>query len=72
MKNENMKNLVREDFKQDQFNELIGFLEVENTVDVVDIVSDFTEAGTVLVAYRNHNGELSFEKLTEMVDNIIR
>lgn len=67
---ERMKSMVREDFEGDAFNQLLGFLTVENTIEDA-YPRDYYAEGTVLVVYRAHTGELAFEKLDDMVANIL-
>jgi len=67
---ERMKRLVREDFEGDAYNQLIGFLTVENTIEDA-YPQDYYAEGTVLVFYRPHTGGLAFEKLDDMVANIL-
>ena len=75
---EEMIELVREDFKEKAkrvgVNCLVGFLEVENTIDS-DYPSDFTQAGATLVYYVSNTGEITCELLDDMAGellNIIR
>ena len=65
-----MKQLVRANFKEDRDNELLGFLEVENTIEA-DCPADYTQAGAVLVYYRAHTGEITCELLDDMVGFIL-
>ena len=61
--NEEKRELVREDFSNDDINELVGFLEVEN--DIGDY-PDFDKEKT-LVVYIAHTGEIAYETLDDMV-----
>ena len=63
---EEMKNKVRKNFKEDAYSELIGFLEVENTVEA-NYPKDYTTKGAVLVYYRAHTGEVVCELLADMI-----
>ncbi|HCW04105.1 MAG TPA: hypothetical protein DGK91_05965 [Clostridium sp.] len=63
---EKMKNRVRKNFKDDRYNELLGFLDVENTVEA-DYPADYTTKGAVLVYYRAHTGEIACELITDMI-----
>ena len=65
-----MKQLVRENFKEDRNNELLGFLEVENTIEA-DYPADYTQEGATLVYYRAHTGEITCELLDDMVGFIL-
>lgn len=67
---ERMKRLVREDFEGDAYNQLLGFLTVENTVEDTRYPRDYLTEGAVLVIYKSHTGEFSCELLTDMVANI--
>ena len=69
MDTEVMKSLVRQDFKDDIYNQLLGFLVVENTIEDAYPQDYYTE-GTVLVVYMAHTGEIAFEKLDDMAMNI--
>lgn len=64
---EEMKDMVRRSFKEDAYSELLGFLEVENTVLDTDYPEDYTTKGAVLVYYRAHTGEVVCELLTDMI-----
>ena len=64
-----MKSLVRDDFRDDIYNQLLGFLVVENTIEDAYPKDYYTE-GTVLVVYMAHTGEIAFEKLDDMAMNI--
>ena len=70
---EEMIELVREDFKKEAkrfgVNCLVGFLEVENTIDS-DYPSDFTQAGATLVYYVSNTGEITCELLDDMVGEL--
>ena len=70
---EEMIELVREDFKKKAkrvgVNCLVGFLEVENTIDS-DYPSDFTQAGATLVYYVSNTGEITCELLDDMVGEL--
>ncbi len=63
---EEMKDMVRRSFKEDAYSELLGFLEVENTVEA-DYPEDYTTKGAVLVYYRAHTGEVVCELLADMI-----
>jgi hypothetical protein len=65
-----MKDLVREDFVNDIYNQLVGFLQVENTIEDTTYPQDYLTEGAVLVIYKSHTGEFSCELLTDMVANI--
>ncbi len=69
---ERMKNLVREDFENDIYNQLVGFLSVENTISSEDTTyhQDYLTEGAILVVYKAHTGEFTCELLTDMVANI--
>lgn len=71
---EDMIKLVREDFKKKAkrfgVNCLVGFLEVENTIDS-DYPSDFTQAGATLVYYVANTGEITCELLDDMVGELL-
>jgi hypothetical protein len=70
MKNkiERMKEKIREDFAKDNFSTLIGFLRVENDV-VIPGCHELSE-GKTLVVYLAHTGEVTYEDLIDMHDNI--
>ena len=69
MDTEKMKDLVRQDFKNDTYNRLIGFLVVEETIEAYP--RDYFTEGTTLVAYMCHTGDIAYEKLSEMATNIL-
>lgn len=64
---EEMKELVREDFRNDDNNQLIGFLHIENTVEGTPYPQDYMTEGAVLVVYRACTEEVTAELLTDMV-----
>jgi|GEM_PF-6740544 len=68
---EEMKSAIRADFAESNPDMLIGFLKVENTVEVKDFSADYLKEGQILVVYKGYDGELQYEILTEMYDNLI-
>jgi hypothetical protein len=68
---ERMKRLVLEDFEGDAYNQLLGFLTVENTVEDTRYPRDYLTKGAVLVVYKTHTGEFTCELLADMVANVL-
>jgi hypothetical protein len=66
-----MKDLVKEDFEGDTYNQLLGFLTVENTVEDTRYPQDYLTKGAVLVVYKTHTGEFTCELLSDMVANVL-
>ena len=66
---ERMKERIREDFAKDNFSTLIGFLRVENDVVIPGGYHELSE-GKTLVVYLAHTGEVTYEDLIDMHDNI--
>ena len=65
-----MKDLVRKDFENDIYNQLLGFLIVENTIEDTAYPQDYLAEGAVLVIYKAHTGAFACELLTDMAANI--
>jgi hypothetical protein len=65
-----MKDLVRKDFENDIYNQLLGFLTVENTIEDTAYPQDYLAEGAVLVIYKAHTGAFACELLTDMAANI--
>jgi hypothetical protein len=65
-----MKDLVRKDFENDIYNQLLGFLTVENTIEDTAYPKDYLAEGAVLVIYKAHTGAFACELLTDMAANI--
>jgi len=68
---EEMKNAIRADFAENNPGMLIGFLKVENTVEVAGWSNEYLKEGVILVAYKGYDGEVQYEILTEMHNNLI-
>lgn len=63
-----MKEVIKESFESEP-GMLVGFLEVENDVEIEGWHPDFCKAGVTLVVYKGYNDEVQCEILAEMYEN---